>query len=284
MDPSWRSFPYLVAVAVGLIAFVVSISTTAWFLSNQITDPSSLTREPVAFRAFQRWIHGPWSERQAFLVVSIDQWVEVEEMVGGDLGRPVMDFSQETLVVMTLGTRPSGGYSPHIAGVVAVDGSLEVIMQEERPGGRAVSLWETSPWQVAIIEGHWSKADFIWAVDIRTVPEPPYAVFLGDTLRFSLRNRGAEAITLQNSAPWSIYRLGPNKLLPVEFHQIDIEDITLIPDQSRTWEWEARTIAHPDLAPVLEGLYRVTVRFEFRGIDMTDSLYFTLYEIPSFQG
>src|SRR5688572_11745267 len=66
-------------------------------------------------------------------------WEEVTANVQPPPPVPAIDFDTEAVVVASMGTRPSGGYSITIEGVFEADGQLYVEVREVSPGSNCVT-------------------------------------------------------------------------------------------------------------------------------------------------
>ena len=66
---------------------------------------------------------------------------------------PAVDFANEMLIVVSMGTRNSGGYTIHIDSVTAVGDSLQVAVRERSPGPRCgTTAALTAPVALARVE------------------------------------------------------------------------------------------------------------------------------------
>jgi len=66
-------------------------------------------------------------------------WEEVTSHVQPPPPVPAIDFGAEAVIVASMGTRPSGGYSITIEGVFEADGQLYVAVREISPGSNCVT-------------------------------------------------------------------------------------------------------------------------------------------------
>ena len=81
-----------------------------------------------------------------------DVWAAVHANVTPQPERPEVDFSEQTVVLLILGERRTGGYSVGITRVVLGDETANVRVQVDRPApGAMVTQALTSPWTIATI-------------------------------------------------------------------------------------------------------------------------------------
>lgn len=66
-------------------------------------------------------------------------WAEVTANLQPPPPVPAIDFDTEAVVVASMGTRPSGGYSIAIEGVYEADGKLYVEVREVSPGSNCIT-------------------------------------------------------------------------------------------------------------------------------------------------
>lgn len=78
------------------------------------------------------------TERERIVVRDQASWAALWTRIVGSHrpapATPAVDFDDEMIVVVSMGTRPTGGYAIYIDGVTAVRGNLVISTREVRPG------------------------------------------------------------------------------------------------------------------------------------------------------
>ena len=101
------------------------------------TDPSARTAE-LAILSYR--MSSGLSERERIVVRDPDTWTALWPRIVGSHrpmpGPPAVNFSREMLVVASMGTRATGGYTIMIDSVSAGSGRLLVFLREQSPGPR----------------------------------------------------------------------------------------------------------------------------------------------------
>jgi len=82
-----------------------------------------------------------------------DVWRRIHEPVAPEPPLPNVDFSRHMLIVVALGTRPSGGFAIAVQRITARDGTSEVSVRESCPArGAMVTMALTQPVEVVRLE------------------------------------------------------------------------------------------------------------------------------------
>lgn len=108
--------------------------------------------KPPAVRSIERgqtsWVDSP---RQA-VARTPQEWAALWRLHAPDRPLPAVDFSQDMVVAIFLGSRPSAGYSVEITGVKGANGSVVVQYRETQPRADAVTAQViTDPFHIAVI-------------------------------------------------------------------------------------------------------------------------------------
>lgn len=76
--------------------------------------------------------------------------------------RPDIDFRRDMLIIVGLGTRPSGGYAVQIAGIALAGGALTVAVREVAPGAGCIATMAlTAPITVVRLERLDAEIEFV---------------------------------------------------------------------------------------------------------------------------
>jgi len=103
-------------------------------------------------RGQQSAIRVPLARAIADPALWADFWAALTANQADPSARPEVDFDEETVVVLLLGERRTGGYAVDIARVIEHRTEVEVVVRVERPAaGEMVTQALTSPYLVASV-------------------------------------------------------------------------------------------------------------------------------------
>ena len=137
--------------------------TSAACSSESPTGPESPLGEPVTFQKLVEKqnalpVQGNYggydfTERKNLVLQNEDDFASFWRVLHSSMtlppARPTVDFSENVVVVVMQGTKPTGGYSIEVKDVTANEGSLRVNVEATSPGTTCVvSLATTSPYQI----------------------------------------------------------------------------------------------------------------------------------------
>ena len=120
------------------------------YATAQASDPTDL--ETIPFETvFQGWYANGIVERTALVVNDTGAYRSVWEMITHGVSptppAPPVDFETTTVIFISCGVMPSGGYEVEIERIVAVDDGLEVeVVISEPPEDTAVTMALTQPY------------------------------------------------------------------------------------------------------------------------------------------
>jgi hypothetical protein len=104
-------------------------------------DAVALQMQPVADEVAQ-YLYSGVRDRRRLFIKDVGSWTTLWEEVTAPYEPPppvpAIDFGSEAVVVASMGTRPTGGYSITIEGVYEDDGELYVVVRERAPGSNCV--------------------------------------------------------------------------------------------------------------------------------------------------
>jgi len=96
------------------------------------------------------------TERERIVVRDQRSWAALWTRIVGSYrpapAPPAVDFDDEMIIVVSMGTRPTGGYAIYIDGVTALRGNLVVSTREVSPGRCGVTQALTEPVALARLE------------------------------------------------------------------------------------------------------------------------------------
>lgn len=132
----------------------------------QVSDPASPTTIPFE-TIFQGWYANGIVERTALVVNDTGGYRSVWEMITEGVfptpPAPPVDFETTTLIFVSSGVMPSGGYKVEIERIVAVDGGLEVhVLMLEPPEDAAVTAALTQPYHGVVLNRTALPVSFEW--------------------------------------------------------------------------------------------------------------------------
>ena len=101
------------------------------------------------------------SERKEVVVRSNAEWTALWKEHGSSQQTPDVNFSNEMVVAVFLGSRPTGGFSVELVGARVENDVLIVDYAEQRPGrGDIVSQVLTSPFHIVKLPAHTGAVRF----------------------------------------------------------------------------------------------------------------------------
>jgi hypothetical protein len=111
-------------------------------------------------------------ERTALVVNDADGFLSVWEMIAQGVfpapEAPSVDFETKTVIFVSSGVMPSGGYDVEIEGIVAADGGLDVyVLAHEPPEDATVTAALTQPYHGVTIDKTDLPVRFHWKTEIR---------------------------------------------------------------------------------------------------------------------
>lgn len=131
-------------------------------------EPDPAAPETIPFETILTgWHANGIVERTALIINDDDGFLSVWEMiVRGDFPTPTapsIDFETTTVIFVSSGVMPSGGYDVAIERIVAVDGGLEVhVLMLEPPEDAAVTAALTQPYHGVILSKTDLPVEFRW--------------------------------------------------------------------------------------------------------------------------
>jgi hypothetical protein len=76
--------------------------------------------------------------------------------------RPLVDFSKEMIVFVTMGRQRSGGFSLEITDVTESDGKLRIIVRQKRPAQGSMTIQSlTAPFHIVAVPKTDAKPEFV---------------------------------------------------------------------------------------------------------------------------
>lgn len=143
-----RTSTTAVMIAVVMLAAAVALAGC----SNEATSPETMRVPADAARlAEDRVLQGNLvtfrfysglAQRERVVVRTDEEWTRVWERithrVSPPVPRPAVDFSQEMVVVVAMGGRPTGGYAIAVEGVFEAEGRLYAAVLEKSPGAACI--------------------------------------------------------------------------------------------------------------------------------------------------
>lgn len=118
-----------------------------------------------SFREIGSGTFSGFTEQQVVAVRDEATWVKVrEQLVFGSGAAPPIDFAADTLVLVALGQRPTGGYTVRVESVARRGGVLEISAVEQAPGGSCVTIQAlTQPFQVIAVTRTDQSVNAAWS-------------------------------------------------------------------------------------------------------------------------
>ncbi|MFL5548563.1 MAG: protease complex subunit PrcB family protein [Gemmatimonadales bacterium] len=114
------------------------------------------------------WSHTGVREARRMVIQEANAWAEFWSELGvGD--RPAVDFTQDIVIAVAAGERPSGGYEIAVNRVTQTNGELRVKVRETSPGPNCLSTSTlTQPVDVVVVQGVKPKSwSFVEQKDVR---------------------------------------------------------------------------------------------------------------------
>ncbi|MFL5514104.1 MAG: protease complex subunit PrcB family protein [Gemmatimonadales bacterium] len=114
------------------------------------------------------WSHTGVREARRMVIQEANAWAEFWSELGvGD--RPAVDFTQDIVIAVAAGERPSGGYEIAVNRVTQTNGELRVEVRETSPGPNCLSTSTlTQPVDVVVVQGVKPKSwSFVEQKDVR---------------------------------------------------------------------------------------------------------------------
>jgi hypothetical protein len=114
---------------------------------------ATFAQDAVPLRAVDSGIVSQIDEREEAAVRTAAEWRALWARHAPDAALPAVDFDQETVVAVFLGTRPTAGYGVQIVEAVrGAGGELTVRFRERRPAGDAITAQViTSPFAIVAL-------------------------------------------------------------------------------------------------------------------------------------
>jgi tetratricopeptide (TPR) repeat protein len=108
------------------------------------------------------------SEKPARIVIKGKEDWEKYKKEFSIMGKlPKVDFKKEMIVYVSMGTRPSGGYSVEIKKIYEKDGKIKVIFKESYPGRGLTTDVMTYPHHMVVIEKSDKPVEFVNEKDLK---------------------------------------------------------------------------------------------------------------------
>ena len=114
---------------------------------------SSQTSGEIEIRRMGQWTHTGISEARRLVIRDANAWAEFWSELGvGD--RPAVDFSQDLVIAVAAGQRPTGGHEIAVTQVTQSNGELRVEVLETSPGPNCMTTSAlTQPVDVVVVQG-----------------------------------------------------------------------------------------------------------------------------------
>jgi hypothetical protein len=105
----------------------------------------------LEIRRIGKWTHTGIGEARRLVIRDANAWAEFWSEVGGG-DRPDVDFTQNVVVAVATGERPSGGHEVAVNGVTESDGQLTIEVVETSPGPNCMTTGTvTRPVDVIVV-------------------------------------------------------------------------------------------------------------------------------------
>jgi hypothetical protein len=107
----------------------------------------------IEIRRIGQWTHTGISEARRLVIRDANAWTEFWSELGvGD--RPAVDFSQDLVIAVAAGQRPTGGHEIAVTQVNQSNGELRVELVETTPGPNCMTTSAlTQPVDVVVVKG-----------------------------------------------------------------------------------------------------------------------------------
>jgi len=124
-------------------------------MSEYENTPQSARRPELAILPYR--IYSGLSQRERLVVRDAESWAALWTRIVGSHRpappAPAVDFSKEMVVVASMGSRPTGGYTIYIDDLSVLRGTLVIPVREQSPGPRCGTTQAvTAPMALARLE------------------------------------------------------------------------------------------------------------------------------------
>ena len=107
---------------------------------------------PAPMRSLDKGLDSQVDTVRQVTVRTAGEWSTLWRQHGGERPRPAVDFSQELVVAVFLGSRPTAGFSVEIVGTRDDGGAMVVQYRETRPpAGAIVAQVLTMPYHIVAV-------------------------------------------------------------------------------------------------------------------------------------
>lgn len=142
----------LVIGAVLLIAIIVG----GWLVFFGMGDTGAQSGQPknVSFTVLSEGTNAEVTDRKNYRIKNRDEFASVWAYAYGDTGEPLpsVDFTQNHILAIFSGERPSAGYGVTVNAVIDTDTAREIMITHTEPGSSCITAQViTSPFQFILV-------------------------------------------------------------------------------------------------------------------------------------
>ena len=109
--------------------------------------------DPVSFRLIDRDALSGFQETQEKFITTLDEWIQLWARRQANLAKkkphPAVDFDKEAVVVVSLGSKPTTGFSVEITRIVKTKEEIQIYVKETVPAeGSTPAAKPSSPFMI----------------------------------------------------------------------------------------------------------------------------------------